>query len=93
MGARLLEVNNLKVAFPVGNVMAEAVRGVSFEINTGDAVGVLGESGSGKSVTALAILRLIPSTGRITGGSVKFAGEDILSIDEANMRRLRGRDL
>ena len=93
MGARLLEVNNLKVAFPVGNVMAEAVRGVSFEINTGDAVGVLGESGSGKSVTALAILRLIPSTGRITEGSVKFAGEDILSIDEANMRRLRGRDL
>ena len=93
MGNRLLEVNNLKVAFPVGNVMAEAVRGVSFEINTGDAVGVLGESGSGKSVTALAILRLIPSTGRITEGSVKFAGNDLLRVNEANMRRLRGRDL
>ena len=93
MDNRLLEVSNLRVAFPVGNTMAEAVRGVSFGIDTGDAVGVLGESGSGKSVTALAILKLIPSTGRITEGSVRFDGHDLLSMSEANIRKLRGRDL
>lgn len=86
----LLEVDDLRVAFPAGGRMAEAVRGVSFSINAGEAVGVLGESGSGKSVSVLAILRLIQAPGRITHGTVRFDGRDLLTLNDKEMRRLRG---
>ena len=93
MSGRLLEVEGLRVAFPAGGRMAEAVRGVSFAVETGEALGVLGESGSGKSVSALSIMRLIQAPGRITSGSVRFGGRDLPSLDEREMRGLRGREI
>ena len=93
MGERLLEVDGLRVAFPAGGRMAEAVRGVSFSVETGEALGVLGESGSGKSVSALSIMRLIQSPGRITDGTVRFGGRDLLRLNDAEMRGLRGRQI
>ena len=93
MAERLLQVEGLKVAFPAGGKMAEAVRGISFAMDTGEAVGVLGESGSGKTVSSLAVMGLIQSPGRITGGSVQFAGRDLLSLSDAQMRAVRGREI
>ena len=93
MSARLLEVDGLRVAFPAGGRMAEAVRGVSFAVETGEALGVLGESGSGKSVSALSIMRLIQAPGRITGGTVRFDGRELPSLGDREMRSLRGREI
>ena len=92
-GESLLDVEELRVAFPVGGALAEAVRGVSFTIGKGEAVGLLGESGSGKSVSALAVMGLIAPPGRITGGSIQFAGRDLLALGESEMRMVRGREI
>ena len=86
----LLEVEGLRVGFPVGGRMVEVVRGVSFSVREGEALGLVGESGSGKSQTALAVLRLLKAPGRILGGSVRFAGEELTRLDERGMARLRG---
>jgi peptide/nickel transport system ATP-binding protein/oligopeptide transport system ATP-binding protein len=86
----LLEVDDLRVGFPVGGRMIEVVRGVSFRVDAGEALGLVGESGSGKSQTALAILRLLKPPGRILGGRVRFAGEVLNDLDERSMARLRG---
>jgi len=86
----LLEVEDLRVGFPVGGRMVEVVRGVSFTLDAGEALGLVGESGSGKSQTALAILHLLRPPGRITGGRVRFDGRDLTHADAAEMRRLRG---
>ena len=93
MSGPLLSVDGLRVAFPAGGRMAEAVRGVTFSVGTGEALGVLGESGSGKSVSALSIMRLIQSPGRITSGAVRFDGHDLLRLGEREMRGLRGREI
>ena len=93
MGESLLDVSDLRVAFPAAGGMAEAARGVSFTIEKGEAVGLLGESGSGKSVSALAMMGLIAPPGRITGGSIHFAGRDLLALSETEMRRVRGREI
>ena len=93
MSGPLLAVDGLRVAFPAGGRMAEAVRGVTFSVGTGEALGVLGESGSGKSVSALSIMRLIQSPGRITSGAVRFDGRDLLRLGEREMRGLRGREI
>ncbi len=93
MGEPLLDVADLRVAFPAGESMAEAVRGVSFGIKKGEAVGLLGESGSGKSVSALAIMGLIAPPGQITGGSINFAGRNLLALGETEMSAVRGRDI
>jgi len=86
----LLEIDDLRVGFPIGGRMVEVVRGVSFTVEAGEAVGLVGESGSGKSQTALAILRLLRPPGRIVGGSVRLNGQDLTQADEPAMRRLRG---
>lgn len=86
----LIRVEQLRVGFPVSHGMADAVGGLSFSIAKGEAVGLLGESGSGKSVTALAIMGLVPSAGRITGGRVLFNGRDLLRASEKEMRAVRG---
>jgi ABC-type glutathione transport system ATPase component len=86
----LLEIDDLRVGFPVGERMIEVVRGVSFSVEAGEAVGLVGESGSGKSQTALAILRLLRPPGRVVGGSIRLNGEDLTQADEAAMRRIRG---
>jgi len=90
----LLAVEDLSVAFGPKSNTVLPVDGVSFTVDTGQAVGIIGESGSGKSVTSLAILRLIPDPpGRIVGGRISFAGTDLLSLPPDRMPDIRGRDI
>jgi oligopeptide/dipeptide ABC transporter ATP-binding protein len=89
--APLLRVEDLRTWFHTRAGVARAVDGVSFSIATGETVGMVGESGCGKSVTALSILRLIDPPGRIESGSrVYFESRDLLSLDEEGIRRIRG---
>ncbi|MFZ2039858.1 MAG: ABC transporter ATP-binding protein [Desulfobacterales bacterium] len=91
MSATILEVDNLTVTFDTDEGVFNAVEAVSFATAAGEVVGLVGESGCGKSVTALSILRLIPSPpGRITAGSVRFKGADLAALSAAELRRVRG---
>jgi peptide/nickel transport system ATP-binding protein len=90
----LLEVRDLAVEFTVASGRrARAVDGISFDVDEGEAVGLVGESGCGKTTTALAITRLLPANGRIAGGSVRFAGEDLTALDPEAFRRRRWTDI
>jgi len=90
----LLEVRGLTTEFVSQRTgvrrAVRAVDGVSFEIARGEILALAGESGSGKSVTALSILRLVPPPGRIVSGSIRFEGRDLLALDERDLRRVRG---
>jgi peptide/nickel transport system ATP-binding protein len=87
----ILEVRDLHTQFDTLDGVVRAVDGVSFELKRGETLGVVGESGCGKSVTALSILRLIPTeTGRIASGSIRFEGEELTALSEEAMKRLRG---
>ncbi len=91
MGENLLEVQDLKLYFKVKAGRVRAVDGVSFSIKPGERIGVVGESGCGKSVTALSIMRLIPQPpGEYAGGSVMFDDQDLLELPESGMRKIRG---
>lgn len=88
---KLLSVENLHVQFKTYAGIVEAVRGVSFGVETGEVLAIVGESGCGKSVTAQSIMRLIPEPpGKITAGSILFKGEEILKLPERKMRSIRG---
>lgn len=90
----LLSVKNLRTYFYTEDGVVKAVDGVDFEIKKGETLGMVGESGCGKSVSALSIMRLIPMPpGRIVEGEIYFKGEDILKISEVAMRKIRGRDI
>lgn len=90
---KLLEVNDLKVHFTVRGGTVQAVRGVNFHINKGEAVAIVGESGCGKSVTAQTLMRLIPSPPAIMSGEVLFNGEDLLKKSDKEMEAVRGKDI
>jgi oligopeptide transport system ATP-binding protein len=88
---KILSVENLHVQFRTYAGIVEAVRGVSFDLETGEVLAIVGESGCGKSVTAQSIMRLIPEPpGKITDGSIVFKGDEILSLSERKMRSIRG---
>jgi peptide/nickel transport system ATP-binding protein len=90
----LLEVRDLKTHFFTRDGVVRAVDGVSFDLSPGETLGIVGESGCGKSVTALSILRLIaPETGRIVGGSIRFGGRELTTLSHEEMRALRGRNI
>ena len=89
----LLEVKNLRTQFPTRAGLVKAVDGVSFSIGEGELLGLVGESGCGKSITALSIMRLISSPGKITGGSILFKGEDLVSASPDRLRGIRGNDI
>lgn len=86
----LLEVRDLRVSFqtPAGEV--RAVNGISFDLEEGQILGIVGESGSGKSVTAYSILQILASNAKIIGGSIKFRGQELISVGERTMKKIRG---
>jgi peptide/nickel transport system ATP-binding protein/oligopeptide transport system ATP-binding protein len=87
----LLEVRNLRTVFHTPEGRLDAVDGVSLEVYPGETLGIVGESGCGKSVTALSILRLVPSPpGTIEGGEILLEGKDLLGLSSAGMRKVRG---
>jgi peptide/nickel transport system ATP-binding protein len=86
----LLSVEGLQTHFETGQGVLRAVDGVSFSIERGEVLGLVGESGCGKSVTSLSIMRLVPPPGRVAAGRVLFEGEDLLAKDAEAMRRVRG---
>lgn len=86
----LLEIKNLNVEFQTESGTVRAVEGVSFSVKKGETLGIVGESGCGKSVTALSIMRLITSLGKITSGEIIFDGQDLLRLSPEGMRSLRG---
>lgn len=89
--AELLAVENVSVQFPLRRGVVRAVEGVSFRLGPGESLGLVGESGSGKSVAMQAVLRLVPPPGRITQGTVRFEGRDVLGLPESVLRTIRGR--
>jgi peptide/nickel transport system ATP-binding protein len=92
-GAPLLEVEDLRVEFAAPEGTVRAVDGVSFEIRQGEILGLVGESGCGKSITALSLLRLIAPPGRISGGRIRYRGRDLLSLSEREIRKVRGKEI
>lgn len=89
----LLEVDGVTVSFPYADTRCSVVRNVGFHIDRGETVAMVGESGCGKSLTALSIMGLIDAPGRIDSGSIRFDGEDLLRMMEPDRRRLRGRQI
>ena len=89
----LLEVRDLSVSFSLVRAEVRAVDGVSLALDSGHTLGLVGESGCGKTMTALSIMRLVPPPGRIAGGQIWFAGRDLMTLSEAGMRALRGNEI
>jgi oligopeptide/dipeptide ABC transporter ATP-binding protein len=86
----LLEIEGLTVEFVTDDGVVRAVDGVGYTVRAGETVGVVGESGSGKTVSAMSVLGLISPPGRITGGAIRFQGEDLRKADAKRLRQLRG---
>jgi oligopeptide/dipeptide ABC transporter ATP-binding protein len=91
--AHLLEVNGLKTYFPTRAGVVKSVDDVSFSIGEGELLGLVGESGCGKSITALSIMRLIAPPGKIVDGSIKFKGEELTIASDDRLREIRGNDM
>ena len=89
----LLAVEHLSVQFWTGGGTVYAVNGISFEVPAGETLGIVGESGCGKSVTALALLGLLPRAGRVKSGTARLEGRDLLQLKDRELRRLRGRQI
>ncbi len=89
----LLKVNNLKTNFYTDDGVVRAVNDVSFSVKPGQILGIVGESGCGKSVTSISIMRLIQDPGKIDGGEVLFKEENLLNFSEGQMKKIRGNDI
>src|SRR5215475_10239501 len=89
----LLEVKDLKTHFPTRAGLVRSVDGVSFYLDRGELLGLVGESGCGKSITALSVMRLIASPGKIVNGQILFDGKDLLKLSDQEMRQMRGDDI
>jgi oligopeptide transport system ATP-binding protein len=90
----LLSVRDLEVKFVTRRATVHAVNGIGFDLEAGEALGIVGESGCGKSVSSLAMLGILPRpAGRVTGGEVRFEDRDLLKLPDSELRRIRGRDI
>ncbi len=89
----LLEVKDLRTHFATADGLVRAVDGVSLRIRQGKTLGVVGESGCGKSITALSVMRLIERPGRVVGGDITFSGRNLLGLSDENMRDVRGNEI
>lgn len=89
----LLSVRDLRVAFRVDKKINEVVHGVDLDVYPGETVAIVGESGSGKSTTMHAVINLLPGTGHITGGSIKWNGRELVGIKRRDMETIRGREI
>lgn len=86
----LLEVSNLQTYFFTRDGVVQAVDGIDLHVDEGEVLGIVGESGCGKSVTSLSVLGLVPLPGRIVGGSVRFDGQELMKLSKREMTKLRG---
>jgi oligopeptide/dipeptide ABC transporter ATP-binding protein len=93
MAAPILSVRDLRTNFFTDDGVVQAVRGVSFDVMPGETLGVVGESGCGKSVTALSIMGLVQPPGRVVGGEIVFRGQDLLKMPHEEVREIRGKDI
>ena len=93
MSQPVLQVKDLKTQFFTDDGVVQAVDGVSFDLHPGETLGIVGESGCGKSVTALSILRLVQEPGRIVNGQILFRGDDIVTMSDEEVREIRGKDI
>src|SRR5690242_17616151 len=91
--SHLLEVKNLRTQFQTRAGLVRAVDDVSFYLDRGELLGLVGESGCGKSITALSIMRLIAPPGKIVGGSIRFKDEELTTADDDRTREIRGNDI
>jgi len=89
----LLDVRNLRTEFPTSDGIVHAVNGISYTVMPGEAVGLVGESGCGKSISALSLLDLVPRPGRIAEGEVIFEGKDLRKLNEDQIRKIRGNEV
>ena len=89
----LLSVEDLEVRFWTGRGMIHAVNGISFDIAPGETLGIVGESGCGKSVTSLSLLGILPRAGRVTAGSAHFEGRDLIGLTDEELRTIRGKEI
>jgi len=92
-GNKILQVNDLKTYFFTENGIVKAVDGVDLEVYQGETLGLVGESGCGKSITAFSIMRLLDYPGKTVSGQILFKGEDLLEKNEKQMRQIRGKDI
>ena len=91
---KILEMRDVSVTYTSDNETVYAVNGISLEIEQGETLGLVGETGAGKTTTALSVLRLLPNgIGQITNGSISFFGEDLLAMNESKMRSIRGEQI
>ena len=93
MASPVLEINDLRTYIRQRKSVVQAVDGVSFRIDQGETLGLVGESGCGKSMTAMSIMKLLPNGGYIAGGSIKIGGQDIVPLDDDDMRKIRGNEV
>ena len=89
----ILEIKNLSLAFSAGGRYYEALHNVNLSLNQGEMLAIVGESGCGKTITAMSVLKLLSPNAQITSGEILYKGENILEYSETKMRKIRGKEI